>query len=374
MMISYPKVIDDIEFLTVTPLFRKRKTQYLIGSRKRDRVLSTKSEQAATDTYSICQMMDGNNSYDDIRNLAVEQGIESNLEGILSKLDKAGLLETSELSVNNELNILAKTIVSLKMDNKNKHVIRICRFLVTAFPYIILALLSSIAVLSVLSPWNPFSVSYSVAELIVSSILMYFFIMLHEIGHLIIAYATEVTVESLNISLRWYVMPIIYIKYKWINFEEPINKAKVLVGGLSMNLFCALSAMLLYLLTSYNILLLLSIYNFGMILASLYPQTLSDGYFLFLLVTNKSNIRLEAIKWIFSSKKDKPQPLTITFIGMYIFVSVSGLISTYFIFGQTVKNFCNRIGLNADIIMVMYFVLYIALIVKTFSQARKIIG
>ena len=239
------------------------------------------------------------------------------------------------------------------------------------YPFVISFLLLVVMVMFWTKRIIPLSVVYSGREIIVASIIMYLFTVLHELGHLLVAWCENIEIKSVNVSLRWYVIPIIYVKYRGINFLQPKVKAKLLMGGLAMNLFFAVVLFIAWNIVENKIILLLSMYNFIMFLSSLYPQTLSDGYYLLLLLTNQPSIRVEAVKWIFSSNKSHPSKMTIVFICMYIFCTVSGLFSTYFIFRETLNDFCMRFNIDTKFIMICYFIIYLFLIIKMIKSAKK---
>ena len=363
------KVVSDLEFMEINPLFRKKEKTYLIGSRKRDRVLSTHSEEVMQQIKIICGYLNGENSLDDIYKQVGYDYKTINI--VINKLSKAELLESYTGTINSELELVAKNLISIKIKETSEIIRKICGKIVRLYPFVISFLLLVVMVMFWTKRIIPLSVVYSGREIIVASIIMYLFTVLHELGHLLVAWCENIEIKSVNVSLRWYVIPIIYVKYRGINFLQPKVKAKLLMGGLAMNLFFAVVLFIAWNIVENKIILLLSMYNFIMFLSSLYPQTLSDGYYLLLLLTNQPSIRVEAVKWIFSSNKSHPSKMTIVFICMYIFCTVSGLFSTYFIFRETLNDFCMRFNIDTKFIMNCYFIIYLFLIIKMIKSAKK---
>lgn len=363
------KVVSDLEFMEINPLFRKKEKTYLIGSRKRDRVLSTHSEEVMQQIKIICGYLNGENSLDDIYKQVGYDYKTINI--VINKLSKAELLESYTGTINSELELVAKNLISIKIKETSEIIRKICGKIVRLYPFVISFLLLVVMVMFWTKRIIPLSVVYSGREIIVASIIMYLFTVLHELGHLLVAWCENIEIKSVNVSLRWYVIPIIYVKYRGINFLQPKVKAKLLMGGLAMNLFFAVVLFIAWNIVENKIILLLSMYNFIMFLSSLYPQTLSDGYYLLLLLTNQPSIRVEAVKWIFSSNKSHPSKMTIVFICMYIFCTVSGLFSTYFIFRETLNDFCMRFNIDTKFIMICYFIIYLFLIIKMIKSAKK---
>lgn len=364
-----PKIVSDLEFFTLNPLLNKNKKMYLIGSRKRDRILCASSENVMQQIKNITECLNGENSVQDIKN---KIGCDDeSLSIVLTKLHKAGLLDLSEGIANSELELVAKNIVSVSIGQISTRFQKICKNIVSVYPIIITILFLFIILLLFDIKANPFSVIYSGKDIIISSLLMYGFTITHEFGHLLVAWSENMEVKSINISLRWYVIPIVYVKYRGINFLQPRIKIKLLMGGLCMNLFWAMIFFIMWHYVQNNIVLLLAMYNFTMFLASLYPQTLSDGYYILLLLTNRPSIRLEAVRWIFSSHKSAPSKMIILFVGIYIFCSVGGLYSTYLVFGKTITKFCFNLNINPNYAMSCYLVIYLSLIVKMIKNTKK---
>lgn len=363
-----PKVVSDLEFAEVNPLFRHNKKVYLIGSRQRDRVISTNSEQVMFQVKLISDCLNGNNSLEDIH----EQGYDyKSIEVVLNKLYQAGLLESHGGTINSELDLVAHNIACIRCKSPNFLLQKICKKLVLLIPIVIVLLLILLIINLSGKKISPFSIGYSLDEIIIASVIMQLFTVLHEFGHLLVAWSEGIEVDSVNISFRWHVMPIIYVKYRGVNFLQPKIKAKLLLGGPFINFLFALIFLNSWCYLNNNIVLLISMYNFTMFMASLYPQTLSDGYFLLLLIANKPSIRVEAIKWIFSSNKSHPSKETILFIVLYIVCTLSGLISTYLVFGKTIYNLCSKFNIDVKIIMISYFICYICLVISMVKHAKR---
>lgn len=364
-----PKVVSDIEFGEVTPLFRKNKKTYLIGSRARDRVICTSSEQVMLQVKRLSGYLNGENSLQDIHELC---GYEyKTIDTVLDKMYKAGLLEEYKGIVNSELELVAKDVISIKTRQPSVFIQKFCKQIVRMYPIMIVFLFFTVVLMLAVKKENPFLTVYSGGEIIAASIIMYIFTVFHEFGHLIVAWSENIEVDSIKISLRWYVIPIIYVKYRGLNFLQPRIKAKMLLGGLSMNLFCALVGLILWSCIPNKVILLLSMYNFTRFIASLYPQTLSDGYFLLLLLTNYPSIRTEAVRWICSPNKTCPSKRIVLFICLYIFCTVGGLVTTYLFLGETIKSLCNRYHIDSAVIMICCSAGYIYLIINMMKRARK---
>jgi len=98
--------------------------------------------------------------------------------------------------------------------------------------------------------------------------------------------------------------------------------------------------------------------NISAVLISLYPHTISDGYYLLLLLTNKPNIRLNALKWIFSDKKTKPSTSILLFIIVYVTLTCTGFLTTFLYFRTTIQMICIYFSLNTVYVLLIFFVIY----------------
>ena len=368
----YPHIADDIQLFSVNVLFRSEK-QYLIGSRVKDRVIGIKNKYTADKLLYLCTLMDGTKTIEDIENIAFNKGITCNVAAIVEKLDSAGLLATSPYTENNEVTITSKTIFSLQLKPPNQAVKSISRFIVKLFvPALIILLLCTVFIFFKKSAYT-YNTVLSPQLLIVMHIMFYFFLPFHEMGHIFAAWSLNVSIEAVKISLRWNIFPLFYIKYTHINFEQPSTKAKILIGGICANIFLAVLSFLLFSLTGSMFFYIAAYVNISAVLISLYPHTISDGYYLLLLLTNKPNIRLNALKWIFSDKKTKPSNSILLFIILYVMLTCTGFFTTFLYFRKTIKMICIYFSLNTVYVLLIFLAIYCFVIFWSLKKAKKII-
>ena len=372
MQILYPCIVDDIQLFSVNALFRSEKC-YLIGSRIKDRVISIKNKNTADNLLYLCTLMNGTKAIEDIQKIAFNKGITCNVAAVVEKLDSAGLLNTSPYTENNEIQITSKMVFSLPLKPPSQAIKSISRFIVRIFvPMLIILLMCTVFIFCKKTAYT-YNTVLSPQLLIIMHVMFYFFLPFHEMGHVLVAWSSNVSIEAVKISLRWNIFPLFYIKYTHINFEEPIIKAKILIGGICVNIFLAVLFFLIFSLTGSMLFYVAAYVNISAVLISLYPHTISDGYYLLLILTNKSNIRLNALKWIFSDKKTKPSGSTVLFIILYLVLTCTGLFTTFLYFRKTVQAICIYFSFNPAYALCVIPVIYCFVIFWSLKKAKKII-
>lgn len=117
-------------------------------------------------------------------------------------------------------------------------------------------------------------------------------IIIHEFGHLFMAAHYRVKFDSLNIRLKFGVMPAFYVKYENI-YETAIKKrVRILAGGIYMNLFIAVLFWIIYSITENRVFIIIYLLNLYDVVGNLSPLSNSDGYYMFSVL-----LGLEGFRW-----------------------------------------------------------------------------
>ena len=125
--LEYPKVMNDIELISTKSLLKK-KPVFLIGSRKRDRVMCLSNEDAANELMHVFKFMNGDYSIKEIEYIFVKRGLKCDVPRLVSKINEFGLLENHTPSENNELNLISKKIFFIPFKTNINEVSQFVKF------------------------------------------------------------------------------------------------------------------------------------------------------------------------------------------------------------------------------------------------------
>lgn len=152
-------------------------------------------------------------------------------------------------------------------------------------------------------------------------------IVAHELGHLMMAAHYGVRTKSMNIILKFGVMPAFYVRYEGF-YEAPIKKRiKVLFGGIYMNLFLLSLFGIFYFFTNSWFCMILCLLNLYDIIGNISPLSNTDGYYIFSFILGFEGFRWKIIRKVSSllkgsaKWKDLFEADNIKYI-LYFFVSV----------------------------------------------------
>ncbi len=125
-------------------------------------------------------------------------------------------------------------------------------------------------------------------------------ILIHELGHLLIAAHYRVRFKSINFVLKFGVMPAFYVKYE--NFYEATikNRVSILAAGVYMNLFLASAFGIGYIFTGNWGCMLICLLNLYDVVGNLSPLSNSDGYYIFSYIFGLEGFRWKIVRKISS--------------------------------------------------------------------------
>lgn len=215
---------------------------------------------------------------------------------------------------------------------------------------------------------------WSFAALIIISLLA---IILHEIGHLLIAQELGIEWKSISISLIWGLSPIFYIRYKNFCIHKSKDKIKVLLMGAFMNFIQIL--IYLQLCTAINswVFMVGILINAGCILSCIMPLGTSDGYQILAILLGIEGARWKTlgmigqiikkpknIKNIIKSREDL---LFTVYILIAYIVSIWGCVELL----KAVVNFFDLMNVTSIQVYIIVTLLFIA---STAFNMRKLIN
>lgn len=156
----------------------------------------------------------------------------------------------------------------------------------------------------------------------VGMILMFFF---HELGHVLQGINQNIQPEKFSFVLYLGVIPMFYIKNKNIYSLKRNAIIMILFAGIAMNLLLGLICINIFFFTGDNIFKLMALSNFRIILVNLFPLSLSDGYFIFSILTKRPNLRFKLHSFIANPTIIKTYT---TYESFYVFITYFILIIT----------------------------------------------
>uniref|UniRef100_UPI0040561488 hypothetical protein n=1 Tax=Agathobacter sp. TaxID=2021311 RepID=UPI0040561488 len=213
----------------------------------------------------------------------------------------------------------------------------------------------------------------SIITVIIISLLA---ILLHEIGHLLMAQEVGIEWKSINISLIWGLTPIFYVRYKNFCIHKSKDKIKVLFMGAFMNFIQILIYLQLCILIDSWVFMVGILINAGCILSCIMPLGTSDGYQILAITLGIESARWKALGMIGQVIK-KPRDIKkiiknreeYLFIGYVIAAYVSSIFGCVELLKATM-NFFNLLNITS----IQVFIIIVLLFgVSTFVNMKKLI-
>lgn len=147
------------------------------------------------------------------------------------------------------------------------------------------------------------NIRFSLESIDVKSLIAIIFIfamaiVLHEIGHLLMAQKLGIEWKSINISFIWGISPIFYVRYKNFCIHKSKEKIKVLLMGIFMNFIQVLMYLIFCLLSNSQIFMVGILINIGCIISCIMPIGTSDGYQVLAIMLGLEGVRWKALTMI----------------------------------------------------------------------------
>lgn len=140
--------------------------------------------------------------------------------------------------------------------------------------------------------------NYMMSIMLIIYLFVFVSVLIHEVGHFYVALKYKVPIKNVRIILRYYIVPVIYIEYNNL-YRVPIkNRLLIILGGCYFNAVVSIFCFSIFLITSHDIWIIISIINSGMIIQNLFFYDISDGYYLFITVLGVEGLRLDAYKFL----------------------------------------------------------------------------
>lgn len=376
-----PKVAEDIEYHVL--FNKKNKCIYCIGSKSVDKYFFT-DEKYLSAYIQIINLMNGKNSIEFISKVADEKQLNIDAYSVFKICLNSGLLINKDDEIDkenkkrfNEFEKLFKTLASFNINKLCCSFGKIPNIVYNMIIFFML-LISFIGVVLFVSNnsfinWNLIISDYKV--LIYFGIISSVSAVLHELSHAIVAKRNDIDSNRLVIAIA-YMSLAAYVRLPGIYFIKSNKRIKIWIAGVSMNLFLASIS---YIFMCYTVepiktfFLVGVISNISMIVGSLVPFYLSDGYFILATMCKVPNLRKNSIKntiSMFVNKSLKKEAIicTIYFVvcAIFLFVVFSNIIINL---GTTIYMQCQNGATFFDILFNFSNVLLILLL----GLLRKVI-
>jgi putative peptide zinc metalloprotease protein len=253
--------------------------------------------------------LDGSKTKQDVERLIGEDyKVEIEIDHVVEILEKHGLMLNSvnEGRCKVELDLYSDKLKKIELKQINAKLIKFDWLIKIIFMFTTIVIGTSViwlifdknipgqALLKEKIDWKQVSF-LQVGYIFLISILSIF---IHELGHILCAVHFGVTVKSMNIVLKFGIIPAFYVRYKELYTVKTIVRIKVLLGGIYVNLFLASLFTILYSLTGKWMCMIVVLLNVYDIIGNLSPLTYSDGYHIFVAIFGKEGFRWSIVKKI----------------------------------------------------------------------------
>jgi|GEM_PF-4297768 len=275
----YPEIKGELIFNELYANKTKSKGKIIIGVSGCDKYITIPQDKKEIYERLLGQM-NGTNSIQDISNrLNINYEV---VEVIVKKLFSVGFLVglSKEKSHNDYTDMMTKNIV--KKDLEIKKIYNIAKIFILFTVFVTLVCYFGKYDLYV----GGFFKIYVWINIFMTPVLV-----MHEFGHSIAAYIFGIKKCRITVGLYGMVMPNIYISYLEIYKLEKKKLLVLLLAGVIMNAVMALVFFALYIGSRNNLFLIITISNIRAIIYNLIPFGLTDGYFVFSIISKKPNIR-----------------------------------------------------------------------------------
>lgn len=288
----YPKVIEG----TQCTLLFKRKNIYCIGNRSSRNFIKLYPEQKK-DAEIALHMMNGKSSLEDIMSVLPDFDVYN----FYIALCNCGLIAGKDSNIKkNEYEIYSLKIASFQLTENYFERYILKKFLLKKYFYLLTLLLllataySARSIPNILMNPNCYRIFHSDSlNLLIYYVVSVSSVLLHELGHKIIAIKYGIFPKKLVIALYLYISPIIYLEMPGIYAISQWKRIKVWGAGIYVNYVLCSVAAFLYRLTSYNLLGLIFTINLTLILINIIPFMLLDGYYIFSTLIEETDLRLQ---------------------------------------------------------------------------------
>lgn len=223
----------------------------------------------------------------------------------------------------------------------------------------------------------------SISSIIAAILISFLAILLHEIGHLLMAQELGIEWKSISVSFIWGLSPIFYVRYKNFCIHRSKDKIKVLLMGAFMNFIQILVYLQLCFLMDSWVFVVGILINAGCILSCIMPMGTSDGYQILAILFGIEGARWKALGMIGKIiKNPKDIKKIIKKREEYMFIGYIIAAYIFSIFGcaellKTAMNFFNLLnitGVQVFIVIVLLFGISTVINLKKLIQNISNIG
>ncbi len=204
----------------------------------------------------------------------------------------------------------------------------------------------------------------------------------HEMGHIVSAIRSGVTVKSISFYMLFGIAPVFFVKYKNINLSPSLTRIKIMLSGIYINLFLVCFFFILLNFTSYWIFAVIMLINIGCIFSALSLMGTTDGYFALTTIFNIEGLRWNALKTI-SAILNKRESLLCVFKDFKTFIFAGYIVicylTSFFMLNYYIKLVTKYIGLSNLLfvilnrtIIVLLVIIFVNSMIKFFKSVKSI--
>lgn len=353
-----PLVFSDLHIFKMKSFLGKE--EFYIGTEENDRTMRINGNIQDSISFLI-SLMDGNNSIEDIQERCEQNGLIIDVQKMVEIFRKNGFLKGEAFESNNEIRIIGTPIFRINFKNKeNESAETICKYLVKLFPISIILLLMIIMVSFIENDFSVPLVFDIKKTALIDAVLSNFFMVTHELGHMIYARSKKIKLDCFEIRLRFGIYPTYFLKYKNLYFVDPRVRLRLIMAGVDTHVLFFFVGVVVMMTYSPFLGECIIECNLLFIYYNLLPIYLTDGYYALSTVLNVYNYRISSLKAIlnikFFIKLDIKHKCVAIAYGVLSIVNVAmGLI----VLKTVSKSVAYYIPVNENIILSICIVVYV---------------
>ena len=310
-----PKLREDL-FLNDLYTTKSEDGYYVIGCYSEDSHMLVRENRISFYKKFFSQL-DGSKSIEYLSNMGF--GTIENIAKMIGMLMNKGFIEGYHNKGNfNEVQSMSINIFKIDAPYKKKSTVSLCKMLVKAYKYVLL-----IAVLFLLVLLFSENGECCIKELLsgltsqnqkngvnMTGVIWYIYVFLltpvffvfHEAAHRITGIANGLKEGLISFALFLGFMPMFYVRQKCIYSLERKKIVPVVLSGVLANLLLGIIMLDFSFLLDSHLLFYFALANIRMIYVNMLPLSLTDGYYLWCILSKNPNIRLDMYRVLANPK------------------------------------------------------------------------
>ncbi len=362
-------------------LFKKKNQDvYCLGNVQSNKFIKVYDDQLK-DVKAMLHLMDGKNTLE-----AIQSQIHSfDTLSLYKTMCKAGLIKGFDSSYqNNEFELYSFVICKLSTYRLKRMFYLLGKIFTRPIITILLLAFIFVAVITNINSIPRFMTSpdtYRIFQSDTVNLVVYYVIslvsiLLHELGHAIVAARYKAPPSTLTVALYLYVTLIVYLTIPGIYTKPPKQRIYIWCAGIYVNAIICATSLVLYSLFGNPIMALTFVVNLTLIIINISPMMPLDGYFIVCTLLKTTNMRAQFLHpfvkryWRQSNVYMKFYNVFSLSIMLYVAFTQISWVFSYLLNAYQISTTLIQFLYNIRLLLMALIVLIISRVIKWFEKRR----